>query len=426
MRKKYEIALSYAHKDQKIADILGEQLELVFADGFFMDEYRPEELANADLFREKLKDIFSRSEYAVILYSQNYSDGEFASVEKEQILEKENMEEWSHCFIINIDDCEIIDEQMKGLTYIPLNIRKMLQSNNGSEFGKQEVNWKKVEEKIHGIVQEKIKKTIILQTAENKKEQPEYLIRVQTLCPYGNKFQWDKDYDWNILGKAFIDAADGRCLKEKISWQHFWQYVYTDFEWIKSNLSSMPDVKRWIHLNCHLSVAYKLGQIYGDLRQASGNRNLVLESSNRNRNIEFAFNHTVLEKQIADFCREYIGNCHESADIACVISIKPKEQGNVLETVKQFLNQQGKKYCKIYLFQKEMMLEDADILESMAAYLRKKMIACRTGSGCKIHLFPDTTAPLMFVLGARSVFPGTVQLYEYIPKEDTYMASLTN
>ena len=77
------------------------------------------------------------------MYSQNYSDGEFASVEKEQILEKENREEWSHCFIININDCKIIEEQMKGLYYISLNINEMLQSNNGAEFGKQEVDWKK-------------------------------------------------------------------------------------------------------------------------------------------------------------------------------------------------------------------------------------------------------------------------------------------
>ena len=284
----------------------------------------------------------------------------------------------------------------------------------------------KVEEKIHDMIEVKIKKKIIMQTAEKKKEQSEYLVRVQTLCPNGNKFQWDKDYDWNILGKAFIDADDGKCFKENISWQDFWQYVANDFEWIKSNLRDMPAVKRRIHFNCHLSVAYKLGQVYGDLRQASGNRNLVLESSNRNQKIEFAFHHTVSEKQTADFCREYMGNCRESADIVCIISIKPKELGNVLEAVRQFLNRKGKKYCKIYLFQKEMILEDADMLESMAAYLREKMIACRTGSECKIHLFPDTTASLMFALGARSVFPGTVQLYEYIPKKDTYMDFLTN
>lgn len=426
MEEKYEIALSYAHKDQKIANLIGEQLELIFADGFFMDELRPEELASAELFQEKLKDIFRRSDYAVILYSQHYSEGKFASVEKEQILEKENMEERPYCFIINIDDIKIIDEQMKGLTYIPLKINGTDQNSNGAGFGEQERNWEKIKEEIYDIIQNRIKKTIMLQSVKKKKEQSEYLLRVQTLCPYGNQFQWDRDYDWNILGKAFVDAADGRCLKQDILWQHCWQYVDTDFKWIKKCLSSVSDVKWRIHLNCHLSIAYKLGQVYGDLRQASGNRNLVLMSSNRNQNIEFTFNHEAPEREMEVFCVEYNGNCRESADIACVISIKPNEQGNVLETVRQFLAQKGKTYHKVYLFQKAMTIEDADMMESMAAYLREKMMACRTGSDCKIHLFPDTTAPLMFTLGARSVFPGTVQLYEYIPQKDTYMESLTN
>lgn len=94
--------------------------------------------------------------------------------------------------------------------------------------------------------------------------------------------------------------------------------------------------------------------------------------------------------------------------------------------MKQYLEQQEKKYCKICLFQEEMNISDSGTLESVAAYLRERMIKCRTGSRCRIHLFPDTTAPLMFVLGARSIFPGTVQLYEYIPKEDTYEEALTN
>ncbi len=421
MEKKYEIALSYAHADQEIANILGEQLEFAFADGFFMDELRPEELSCADLFREKLKDIFRRSDYAVILYSENYSKGEFTLVEREQILEEKGMEDRPHCFIINMDDCRINDKQMYGLTYIILNINRMVQDSNSSGLGEQKVNWEKVSEEIHDIIQNRIKKTIILQIAGKKKDQPEYSLRVQTLCPYGNTFQWDRDYDWNILGKGFIKAEDGRCLKKGTSWKKFWKYVETDFNWIKNNLKGASNVKWRIYLNCHLSIAYKLGQVYGDLRQASGNRNLVLMSSNRNQNIEFIFHGAIPESEMTDFCREYTGNCDESSDIACVISIKPNEQGNVLETVRQFLNQKGKKCCKIYLFQKKMMLEDADMLESMAAYLRKKMIECRTGNRCKIHLFPDTTAPLMFVLGARSIFPGTVQLYEYIQKKDTYI-----
>lgn len=424
--KKYEIALSYAHKDQEIANRLGEQLELAFADGFFMDELRPEELASAELFREKLKDIFRRSDYAVILYSQHYREGQFTSVEKDQIFKKKHMESRSHCFIINVDDCEITEEPMEGLTYIPLKINGITPKHDGSETVEQAAYWEKIDETIHDIIQNRIKKRIILQSAEKKKEQSEYSLRVQTLCPYNNSFRWDRDYDWNILAKAFVDTADGRSLKQDDWWPYLWSYVDTDFKWIQHCLVDMQDVKWRIHLNCHLSIAYKHGQAYGDLRQASGNRNLVLISSNRNQNVEFAFNPIVPETEIEDFCREYVGNCPESTDIVCIVSIKPHEQGNVLETVRQFWNQNGKKCCKIYLFQKEILIEDADMLESMAAYLREKMIACRTGNGCNIHLFPDTTAPLMFALGARSVFPGTVQLYEYIPQKDTYVESLTN
>lgn len=419
MKKDYEIALSYAHKDKEIADLIGRELENIFADGFFMDGLRPEELANADPFREKLKNIFQRSTYAVILYSKNYSKGDFTNIEMKKILEKEKLEKESQTFIININDCREIDEQMYDCTYV------ILTTNDSNE---QEVDWEKVEEQVHDIIHKIIKKHIIMQTIEKKKRQKSkgiYSLRIQTLFADGNLFQWDKKYDWNILGKNFIDQG-GRSIKWNTSWQKLWQHINTEFQIIKAGLNDSPEVKRRIHFNCHLSIAYKLGQVYGDLGQASGNRNLVLTSSNKTQNVEFVLNNTVHYKQIDDFCREYDGNNGKSADIVCIISIKSREQGNILETVKQYLEQQRMKYYKICLFQEEMNIDDADTLESVATYLRARMIQCRTGSDCKIHLFPDTTAPLMFALGARSIFPGTVQLYEYIPKEDTYEKALTN
>lgn len=45
--KEYEIALSYAHADKKIAELLRVELENIFSDGFFMDVSRTEELADA-------------------------------------------------------------------------------------------------------------------------------------------------------------------------------------------------------------------------------------------------------------------------------------------------------------------------------------------------------------------------------------------
>ena len=414
MEKEYEVALSYAHKDKKVADMVGKELENIFADKFFMDGLRAEELANADPFREKLRDIFQRTNYAVILYSENYSKGSFTNVEMKKILEKEKQKDESHTFIININDCRDIDRQMNDCTYIVLTV---------NDSGEQEADWENVQGQVHDIVHNIIKKHIIMQTIE--KNNGTYSLRVQTLSANGNMFQWDEEYDWNILGKNYIDQ-DGRKIKWNMSWQELWKYIDTEFQIIKANLNSSPNVKRRIHFNCHLSIAYKLGQIYGDLGQASGNRNLVLVSSNRIQNVEFSLRSTVNYKQIDDFCVECNGNNKKSTDIVCIISIKPREQGNIMGTVRQYLNQKGKKYRKIYLFQKMMSIDDSDILESMAAYLRERMIQCRIGNDCKIHLFTDTTAPLMFVLGARSIFPGVIQLYEYIPKKDTYEESLTN
>ena len=82
-------------------------------------------------------------------------------------------------------------------------------------------------------------------------------------------------------------------------------------------------------------------------------------------------------------------------------------------------------YSKIYLFQKEAIIERADDLENLAEYMRETMNNYRKGNKSVIHLFPDTTAPLMFVLGARTIIPGKICLYEYDPDQDTYERSLT-
>lgn len=414
--QEHEIALSYAHKDEKIAEMIKEELENIFAGSFFMDSVKPEELSNASIFKEKLKDIFQRSNYAIILYSEGYKEGTFTGVEKESILKKEEEETESHFFIINVDDCKIPEgEILHNRTYMALKVQ-----------GSEENN---IREQIYDIVHNKIKKFIVKQSINEKKKQGEYSLNVQTLFENSNLAQWRMDYDWNLLGHAFI-GEDGRKVKEGIgeenTWEVFWDYIKKEFNWIKAGLSQEKDTVRRIHLNCHLSIAYKLGQIYGDLRQASGNRNLVLLSSNRVGDNIFTLNKKIPEKEPEEFCQQYEGNNSESTDIVCIIAITPQERKNILETVKNFLKQQGQEYSKICFFQKNMEIEDADTLEILAEYLRKKMENCIGGSAGKIHLFPNTAAPLMFVLGARTIFPGEVQLYEYQPKKNSYEKSLKN
>lgn len=415
----YEIALSYAHNDSEIARVIKEELKNIFADRFFMDEYKPEELANAAQFKEKLRKIFQRTKYSVILYSPNYIKGTFTHVECGSILNKAKNEDSDnpHFFVINVNvkDDEIC-EQLRGCQYIQLKVSDGLKDSTESSD-------KKLDEQIHDIVHNQIKKYMINQSIKEKKRQNKYFLNVQTLCMSGNSVQWKMDYDWNLSGAAYIDE-DGRRIRKGFTWQDLWDYVKEDFILIKDKLKQEPDTQLTLRLNCHLSIAYKLGEVYGDLWQASGNRNLVLISSARVADTTFAFEKEINYIYPEDFCERYEGNNCESPDIVCIISIKPYEQGNVLETVKQFLKKSGQECSEICLFQKVMCIDNTSTLEGMAKYLREKMKICRKGSECTIHLFADTTAPLMFALGAKSIFPGKVQLYEYIPEEDSYEMSL--
>lgn len=406
----YEIALSYAHADLKIAEIIREELVNIFADGFFMDRHKPDELASADAFVQKLQDIFKNANYAVILYSKGYNDGKFTGAERDAIIRKaEEKNDYSHIFIININDYDVY-EKLSQCTYISL---KVPEDEEGRSLKMQ----------IHDIIHKRIKKRIIKKTIDERKIPTEYSFNIQTLQTSGNPFRWETDYDWNLLGTRYIGKY-GKKIKEDTKWEYFWSYIENEFTLIKDNLKRHPDIVFKLRFNCHLSIAYKLGKIYGDLWQASGNRNLILVSSGKVKGTIFTFSKEINCKVPDDFCIEYNGNNLENPDIVCIISIKPYEQGNILETVKQFLKNSKTECSKIYLFKQEICIKDADTLEGMGKYLREKMRKCRTGSECKIHLFADTTAPLMFVLAAKTIFPGKVRLYEYIDKEDSYEFSL--
>lgn len=408
----YEIALSYAHADLSIAELVGKELINIFADKFFMDTHKPYELASADDFTAKLANIFRNADYAVILYSKKYNEGEFAKVERDALVDNaEKKNDYSHIFIININGYEVY-EKLSKCTYILL---------EAPEDG----NSKSIKEQINYIINKKIKEYIIKKTIYETKKSTEYSFNIQTLESDSNPFRWKTDYDWNLLGGAYI-GEDGKKIKDGSSWEEFWGYIKNEFTLIKDNLDMLPGVVFKLHLNCHLSIAYKLGQMYGDLWQQPRKRNLILASSIKSEDISFIFEKEINCEVPDDFCIEYEGNNLKSLDIACIISIKQEKNEQILETVKQFLDNSKIECSKICLFQKKIIIEDVSTLEGIGQYLREKMkeLRIRTGSECTIHLFADTAAPLMFVLSAKTNFPGVVKLYEYIPKINSYEFSL--
>ena len=408
MDKKYEIALSYANGNDELSDIISYELDCTFDKAFFKDKLRMDELSLADPLGPTLRSIFKNSRFSLVLYTKEYKKGQFAPVELREIIKKAEEERENNFFIIKADDSPIEETQLQDAYYISL---------NPNLFKTKEDVQKKVEE----IVQKNIKTCMIKRSIKDKKENNKYKLNIHTIYDNGNNVQWLRNYDWNIIAKKYVEKRE---VKEPYTWEDFWHSISLDFNIIKEELEREKETTRVIHFNCHLSLAYKLGQIYGNLNQPSTNRNLQLLSSNGK--IKFVFAKERVARDEKDFCEDYSGNDMMGSDIICIVSIKYPKNEQILDEVKAFLDNENQKYNSIYLFQDERYINSTEELESLADYIYNKMLSSRIhGRNCRFHLFLDTITPLAFVLGGRRPFPGEVQLYEYLENKATYKNSLT-
>lgn len=408
MNKKYELALSYANDNHELSEIISNELDATFDKAFFKDTLRVDELSVADPFGATLRNIFRNSRFSLILYTEEYKKGQFAPMELREIIKKAEEENSNNFFIIKADDSPVEEEMLQDAYYITL---------NPDHFKTKE----EVRERAEEIVQENIKTCMIKRSIQNKKEANKYQLNIHTVYDNGNNVQWLQEYDWNILAKKYVDRRD---IKASYTWEDLWNHIHTDFNIIKEELEKEKETTRVIHFNCHLSIAYKLGQIYGNLDHPSANRNLKLLSSNGRITFDF-----VKEREKGkenDFCKKYSGNDMMGSDIICIVSIKKPKNDQILKEVKAFLDQENQKYHSIYLFQEERYINSTDELENLVDYIYTKMLSAHIpGRKSMFHLFLDTITPLAFVLGGRRPFSGEVQLYEYLENIPTYKKSLT-
>lgn len=404
----YEIALSYANGNDELSEIISHELDCTFDKAFFKDKLRMDELSMADPFGSTLRSIFQNSRFSLVLYTKEYKKGQFAPIELKEIIKKAEEEKSNNFFIIKADDSPVEEKELQDAYYITLNL---------CHFKTKE----EVQQKIEEIVHKNIKPCMIKRSIQDKKKDKQYKLNIHTVYDNGNNAQWLKDYDWNILAKKYIDKRE---IKESYTWENLWNSIKTDFNIIKEELEKEKKTTRVIHFNCHLSIAYKLGQIYGNLNQPSTNRNLQLLSSNGK--IRFVFGKERETREERDFCKKYPGNDMMGTDIVCIISIKKPKNEQILEEVKAFLDNKNQKYHSIYLFQDERYINSTEELESLTDYIYNKMLSARIhGKNYLFHLFLDTITPLVFVLGGRRPFSGEVQLYEYLENKATYKKSLT-
>lgn len=405
---KYELALSYAHKDEAIASSISLEFQNIFQDRFFQDVLHPEDLAVASKFEERLKTIFNNSHYAVILYTENYQKGRFAQVELKTIVSRSIAENSNHFFILHLNDIPVKEKCIKGLTYINLPLK-----------GKSPSEKKNL---IQDAVHNKIKRCIIDNTLKNMEDT--YSLSLRTLFAGGNTPIWETDYDWNLFTTEFIEP-EGRKLRQEYKWDDLWNYVKSDFMRIYNKIKATPSVLLKINLNCHLSIAYNLGVLYGDL-SIPKNRNLIL-TSGKNLHSIFDFRRPVSPSDInISITRsEKAGNNIVSNDIACIISLTSRPMPNLCSTVTNFLNSQTIAFKKLFSYSDSIDIKNTDELGQLSFFLHNQLLELMTNEKATcLHLFLRVPAALAFVLGSIPMFPGKILLYEYDQESNSYTMSL--
>lgn len=402
---KYELALSYAHKDEYIATMIGEEFKNIFQDRFFMDTIQSHELSSASDFKKRLRYLFSKSHYAVILYSENYQHGEFAQVEQQAITELFGKDENPRFFIININDTLVKNAALVGLTYNLLSLKRKTATPK--------------KDSMKEIIHEQIKNHIIEDTLDECNGS--YGISIRTLFAEGNTPIWEPQYNWNLFTTEFI-KTESRELKPEYTWYDLWNYVKTDFTKIYKCLKNMPSYQCTINLNCHLSVAYKLGFLYGDLG-LSKNRNLTLISGKGEHSFAFTPKTACTSDENILSCFETDGNAPNADSVACMVSLTSCDAYGLIKTIQKSIKLNQIECSKIVIFSATIEIKNADMLERIANSLHKQLAAAKKNAD-SIHLFLRAPAALAFVLGNKKVFPGNIILYEYDQKSDCYYKSL--
>lgn len=398
---KYLLALSYANKDEEqyqIATKAAEELGNIFQDEFFWDRRNEEELSRAEEFEEKLRKLFRSAKYAVILWSDNYINAPFSQVELEEIYRKERAEKKCCYYIIDIGK-NITDKKYH------------------SQLDVHKENW---EEDLKNIIHNRIKRNIIEETINTAQE--DFGVYVQTLKRGSNLAYWHKDYNWNLFALQHL-GEDGKEIPNISLWEKTWGYIEKDFEWIMKKLDKNGEKTLRICLNCHLSIAFMLGYIYGDIEQKPSGKKLQLYSGKQITSFDFS-GCTERSKKIELPVTVHTENAEENGDVVYIISYMRTEDSRILQKVESFLEKESIAYSKVYLVQKEAEIYKPSDLLDIAESISDHIFQEAKISGRTIHLFMRTTAPLAFLLGGKSDLWGHIQLYDFSQSRDSYATSL--
>ena len=103
-----------------------------------------------------------------------------------------------------------------------LRIPESFKEKENSTSKKYTEDLENVTDQIGSIIHDQIIKFMITRTIMEKSGK-EFSLNVHTTFAPGNEANWRMDYDWNLLGTAYIEEKS-RQIKKDTTWQDFWRY----------------------------------------------------------------------------------------------------------------------------------------------------------------------------------------------------------
>lgn len=392
----YELAVSYAREDQAIVDKYAEDFKRVFENVFFQDREKPGDLDSND-FNNRLRKIFGNdSRVVVVFYSEDYIKKEkvFTKTELEAIIERsETQRDDFLWFIINLDDA-VIDPRIGKKFY-----------HNYTENERSDKNYNQ----IITVIKQKIMEHNMKSQYFDDNQMID--LKVQTRFNPAHQLEWESRYNWCFLEYGFA-LSEIKTIKE---WMNPIRIgLFRDFNYLKS-LESFRCDKINLVLNCHLSVAYALGHLYGDIFKGRASNNILLRGLVNSTDFDFSkvlFNEAVNSTtglEIMTSEKDY-----QAEDIVVIINIC-KGNRSIKETVEEQLKSEFKiSYKKVIEFNYFEEIVDPQVLVHFAKLITDKIqkeIKCQSKG--TLHIFARTLTPLMFLLGGTFNGVGSVQLYEH-------------
>ncbi len=392
----YELAVSYAREDQAIVDTFAVDFKKVFENVFFQDKERPGDL-ESNHFKNQLRKIFGElTRVVVVFYSKDYlkPEKEFTKAEFDKIIEKTVDENddflW---FIINLDDA-VIDSRIENKFY-----------HNYRENERTDKNYNQ----IITVIKQKIMEHNMKSQYFDDNQMID--LKVQTRLNPAHQLKWESCYNWCFLEYSFA-LSEIKITKE---WMNpIKSGLFKDFNYLKS-LESFQSNKINLVLNCHLSVAYALGYLYGDIFKGRASNNILLRGLVNSIGFDFSqisFNEAVSNTSGLEIKTSEKDN--KAEDIVVIINIC-KGNRSIKETVEEQLKSKFKiSYKKVIEFNYFEEIADPQILVHFAKIITDKIQKEINGQGkATLQVFSRSLTPLMFLLGGSFNGLGCVQLYEH-------------